>query len=119
MPTRAAVLCCLVHRLQVGSTAATAPLTLAATATEPGSGLRMSVWTHSPGIHLYTGNFLGQPDSQAGPGKAGITYPQYGGFCFEVQAFPNAINTPTFPVSVVRPGQVYSNRMAYEFSCTK
>ena len=30
--------------------------------------------------------------------------------------FPNAVNTPTFPSVVLRPGQEYVNRAAWRFT---
>jgi aldose 1-epimerase len=50
-------------------------------------------------------------------GKGGLFYKQYSGLSLAAQAFPNAINTPTFPSMVVRPGDMYSNRVSYDFSC--
>jgi aldose 1-epimerase len=67
--------------------------------------------------HL-AGNFLtGKPKDMPLAGKGGLFYKQYGGLCLEAGAFPNAINTPTFPSMVVRPGDMYSNRVSYDFSC--
>ncbi|WIA23574.1 hypothetical protein OEZ85_000293 [Tetradesmus obliquus] len=103
---------------QVGSDAAKRPLSLAATVTEPSTGMRLKVLTNAPGLQLYTGNSLtGKPKDMALAGKGGLFYKQYGGLCLSAQAFPNAINTPTFPSIVVRPGDMYSNRVSYDFSC--
>jgi aldose 1-epimerase len=69
-------------------------------------------------LSFLAGNFLtGKPKDMPLAGKGGLFYRQYGGLCFEAQAFPNAINTPTFPSMVVRPGDMYSNRVSYDFSC--
>ena len=38
-------------------------------------------------------------------GKEGAVYRKHGGFCLETQKFPDSINQPAFPNSVVRPGQ--------------
>lgn len=104
---------------QVAPNAATRKLQLGATVTEPASGLKLKVLTNAPGIHFYSGNFMSESGS-AGPtipNKGGLRYPQHTGFCFETQGFPNAINTPGFPSVVVRPGESYSNRVTYSFSC--
>jgi len=88
----------------------------AAQVREPVSGLTLKVLTDAPGVHLYTGNFLtGDNRGQAGPGKGGVYYPQYGGFCLETQAWPNSVNTPNFPSIVLRPGQIYQHALTYQF----
>jgi aldose 1-epimerase len=103
---------------QVASDQPSKLLSLGATIREPDTNLTMRVYCNAPGIHLYTGNFLnGQLTQQAAKGKGGVLYPQYGGFCFETQAFPNAVNTPAFPSVIVRPGQLWNNRLSYDFSC--
>jgi aldose 1-epimerase len=89
--------------------------------------MRLRMYTNAPGMQLYTGNSLDgrQPvpgvfdaaAAGAGQAAAGGGYPQYGGLCLEVQAFPNAINTPGFPSMVLRPGQTFSNHVKYEFDC--
>jgi aldose 1-epimerase len=91
---------------------------------EPSSGLRLRMYTNAPGMQLYTGNSLDgkQPvpgvfDSAAPPPAAGAGYQQYSGLCLEAQAFPNAINTASFPSMVLRPGQTFSNRVTYDFGC--
>lgn len=67
---------------------------------------------------VLAGNSLtGKPKDMALAGKGGLFYKQYGGLCLSAQAFPNAINTPTFPSMVVHPGDMYSNRVSYDFSC--
>lgn len=114
---------------QAAHDAPTRPLAWAATVTEPRSGMRLRMLTNAPGMQLYTGNSL--DGKQPGPGvvdaaaahhgkaaaHAGAYYQRYSGLCLEAQAFPNAINTPGFPSSVLRPGQAFSNRVTYEFSC--
>lgn len=94
------------------------PLVRMATVTAPGKGgLRMRAFADTPGVQFYSGNYLNGNATMAGPGKGGVYYPQYAGFCLEAQAFPNAINTPEFPSSVVRPGQAWASNVAFEFDC--
>ncbi|WIA15817.1 hypothetical protein OEZ85_012572 [Tetradesmus obliquus] len=107
---------------QVAHDAPSRPLAWSATVTEPRSGLRLRMLTNAPGMQLYSGNNLDgkQPVPGVVDGKAGgreVYYQRYDGLCLEAQAFPNAINTPAFPSSVLRPGQAFSNRVTYEFGC--
>ena len=85
-------------------------LTLAATATDPASGRIMDVLTTQPAIQLYTANFLDGTLTGNG-GK----YVQYGGFCLETQDFPDSVNHPNFPNTIIRPGQPYHHQAIYRF----
>ena len=75
------------------------------------SGIAMEVYTNLPGMHFYTGNFLGEELV----GKNGVRYGQYRGACFETQYFPNAINVPSFKQPVLRVGEVYAATTVYKF----
>lgn len=74
---------------------------------------RLELHTTAPGVQLYTGNFL---DERFSRGKSGVRYPKHGGLCLETQNFPNAVNEPSFPNVVLRPGEKYSHTMLYKFS---
>lgn len=87
-------------------------LALAARVFEPKTGRVMEVFTTEPGIQLYTGNFL---DGSL-KGKRGVVYKQYTGFCLETQHFPDAVNKPSFPSIILRPGQTYQQTTVYRFS---
>ena len=86
-------------------------LALAATVFEPTSGRVMDVLTDQPGVQLYTGNHL---DGSL-VGTNGITYPRHSGLCLETQHFPNSPNEPSFPSTVLRPGQTYATTTVYRF----
>ncbi|SPT18629.1 unnamed protein product [Triticum aestivum] len=75
------------------------------------SGRALELWANQPAMQLYTGNFLNHTK-----GKGGKLYEQYGGFCLETQAYPDAVNHPEFPSVTVRPGQVYKHDMRFTFS---
>ena len=78
----------------------------AASAYSPHTKIRMSVYTDSPGIQLYTGNFL---DGTV-KGK-GVTYNKHSAFCLETQFFPNSANIPSFPsmeVTSDKPQALYT-----------
>ncbi|XP_040377256.1 galactose mutarotase-like [Oryza brachyantha] len=75
------------------------------------TGRAMELWADQPGVQFYTGNGL------AGVrGKDGRVYGRYGALCLETQGFPDAVNHPSFPSQIVRPGQVYEHNMVFRFS---
>lgn len=85
---------------------------LAATVFEPSSGRVMEVFTTEPGVQFYSGNFL----DGSFAGKTGVRYPRRGGFCLETQHFPDSPNQPTFPSTILRPGQALRSTTIYRFS---
>lgn len=85
---------------------------LAATVYEPRTGRVMDVLTTEPGLQFYSGNFL--DGSNVGKGK--VKYLKHHGFCLETQHFPDAVNHPNFPSTILKPGQNYSQTTLYRFS---
>lgn len=85
---------------------------LAARVTEPETGRVMEVLTTEPGVQFYTGNFLDGTIT----GKAGKAYAKRHGFCLETQHFPDSVNQPKFPGTILRPGQTYRSATIYRFS---
>ena len=66
----------------------------------PDTGGRvMEVRTTEPGVQLYTGNHL-----------------KHGGFCLETQHYPDSVNRPTFPSTILRPGQTFKSTTSFAFS---
>jgi aldose 1-epimerase len=49
-------------------------------------------------------------------GKGGRACRRHAGFCLETQRFPDAVNRPEFPSTILRPGQEYRSRTVYRFS---
>lgn len=92
--------------------AAADQLNLAAEVYEPESGRVLTVHTSEPGVQFYCGNFL---DGRL-RGKAGQAYVHRGGFCLETQHYPDSPNQPTFPSTLLRPGQTYQTRTVFSFS---
>lgn len=81
------------------------------------SGILMRVMTTQPGIQLYTGNFLDDPDHVTIPaGKGGAVYTKQTAFCLETQNFPDAIHHAAFPDAVLRPGMEYVQKTVYHYS---
>jgi len=71
---------------------------------------KVKVLTDQPGMHVYSGNFLSCKD-----GKDGANYSKHGGIALEAQNFPNAVNTPAFPNSILRPGEEYKRNITFSF----
>jgi aldose 1-epimerase len=87
-------------------------LQLAARVTEASSGRIMEVLTDQPGIQFYTGNFL----DGSNVGKAGKIYQHRNAFCLETQKYPDSPNNPSYPSSLLEPGQTYKHMCVYRFS---
>ena len=79
---------------------------------EPTTGRLVSVYTTQPGLQFYTGNFL---DGTV-VGKGGFPYQQHASFCLETQHYPDSVNHPSFPDSLLRPGQTYQQTTEYRFT---
>ncbi|MEU7370455.1 aldose epimerase family protein [Streptomyces hygroscopicus] len=82
------------------------------TVTEPESGRVMRIATTEPGVQFYTGNFL----TGAFAGTSGRVYRQGDAFALETQHFPDSPNQPSFPSTVLRPGQTYRSTTVHSFS---
>ncbi|KAG7334104.1 hypothetical protein KOW79_002511 [Hemibagrus wyckioides] len=78
----------------------------------PGTGRVLEVSTTQPGVQFYTSNFL---DGTVG-GKGGTSYPKHSAFCLETQNWPDAVNQPKFPESLLRPGEEYIHTTRFTFS---
>ena len=87
-------------------------LTLASRVSDPSSGRSMEVWTTSPAVQFYTGNFLDGTIT----GKAGWVYAKRNGLCFEPQHYPDSPNHPDFPTTTLKKGETYHNEIVYKFS---
>jgi aldose 1-epimerase len=87
----------------------------AASVLEPTSGRTMDVATTEPGIQFYSGNFL---DGTA-RGKGGRAYKHRTGFCLETQHYPDSPNHPSFPSTILNPGQTYASRTVFTFGVSQ
>ena len=90
-------------------------LGLAARVEEPSTGRVLEVHTTEPGVQFYTGNFLDGTIT----GKGGKVYGRRSGFCLETQHFPDSPNKPSFPSTVLRPGQMFRTTTIFRFSAKK
>jgi aldose 1-epimerase len=89
----------------------TGNLALAAKVRDPKSGRVLSVYTTEPGLQFYGGNFL-----DGVKGKGGKAYNYRSALCLETQHYPNSINTPKFPSTVLKPGQIYKHTCVYQIT---
>jgi len=90
-------------------------LALAAIVYDASSGREMKVLTTEPSIQLYTGNYL---DGTV-VGKEGKLYPQRAALCLETQHYPDSVNQPAFPSTILRPGMTYRQTTVFRFSTRK
>jgi aldose 1-epimerase len=89
-------------------------VSLAAELDDPGSGRRLRVFTDQPGIQVYTANWW---DGHI-IGSQGVPYVQHGAVALETQAFPDSPNQPSFPNTILRPGEIYQTTTIFEFKTT-
>ena len=85
---------------------------LAARAYDPVSGRSMEVSTDQPGVQLYTANGL----NGSIIGKYGQKYPAHAAFCLETQHYPDSVNQPSFPTTLLHPGEVFRSTTLYRFT---
>jgi aldose 1-epimerase len=86
-------------------------LARAARATSSSGDVAMDVWTDQPGLQVFDAATL----DVSAPGLDGERLAARSGFCLEPQVFPDSINRPHFPNSVLRPGEVYTHHTEYRF----
>ncbi|MFP4364210.1 MAG: aldose epimerase family protein [Spirochaetia bacterium] len=78
--------------------------------THPFSGRRMMMSTESPGVHVYTGNWLNTFGN-----IENTHFPRFGGICLEPEELPNAVNIRHFPSIILQPGEQYSRKTRIRF----
>ncbi|MFF7444643.1 MULTISPECIES: galactose-1-epimerase [unclassified Streptomyces] len=94
--------------LDKGITAAPEPI---ATLHDPLSGRTLEIATTEPGVQFYSGNFL--DGTLVGP--SGRVYRQGDAVCLETQHYPDSPNQPSFPSTVLRPGETYRSSTVHAF----
>ncbi len=77
---------------------------------DPESSRKMKVYTNSPGVQFYTGNFLDNQKDRSG------NLSKHDAFCLETEEFPDAVNHTGFPSAVLEPGETYSRFTKMNFS---
>ncbi|HEY0669454.1 MAG TPA: aldose epimerase family protein [Sphingobacteriaceae bacterium] len=84
----------------------------AASLYDPESGRYMEVFTTEPGLQFYSANNL---DGTLKDTKADRKYIKHGAVCLEAQHFPDSPNQPSFPNTILRPGETYKQVTVYKF----
>lgn len=87
-------------------------LKLVARVFDPDSGRKLTIHTTEPGVQFYSGNFLDGTIY----GTSGKQYRQGDGFALETQHFPDSPNQPTFPSTLLSPGETYRSSTIHSFS---
>ena len=79
---------------------------------EKSSGRCVKVLSSQPSVMVYTGNWLagGCPET-----KTGGRYDDYDGVAIECQNYPDAVNHPDFPSPLLRPGELYCQKIVFRF----
>jgi aldose 1-epimerase len=90
-----------------------AKLHLAARVEERQTGRVLEVETTEPSVQLYTGNSL-DGGIRAKDGKS--NYDRHTGFCLETQHFPDSVNRPNFPSTILIRGNTYTSETVFRFS---
>lgn len=73
------------------------------------SGRALDVHTDQPGLQMYSAHWLDVV------GKGGVKYGPAAGVCLEPQHFPDSPNHPNFPLTVLRPSEVFRWRSSLRF----
>ena len=79
------------------------------------SGIRMNVLTTEPAMQFYGGNFFKGNDT----GKYGKATNYREAFALETQHYPDSPNHPTYPSTILKPGQTYKQTTEYRFWVVK
>ena len=90
-------------------------MSFAAKVVDPKSGRQMDIFTQEPGIQFYGGNFMDGTDV----GKYGTSFEYRTSFALETQHFPDSPNQPTFPNTILKPGETYNTKSIYKFSISE
>lgn len=79
------------------------------------SGIKMEIFTQEPAMQFYSGNFMQGKNTF----KNGTTDIFRTAFAMETQHFPDSPNQPSFPTTVLNPGDKYHTVSIYKFSTAK
>lgn len=74
------------------------------------SGRKIEVYTTQPGIQVYTGYWI--PELEINGEKK---FGSYSGIALETQHYPDSVNRPEFPTTLLHPGEVYNEKTIYKF----
>lgn len=77
------------------------------------SGRFLEITTSSPGVMLYTGDYL----TTTSKGHFGEFYAPYNGLCLECHSYPNSVNLPEFPSIILDSQRRYNEYVVMKFYC--
>lgn len=75
------------------------------------SGIRMEIFTTEPAMQFYGGNFFNGNDM----GKYGRATNFREALALETQHYPDSPNHPTYPNTILRPGETFRSTTEYRF----
>jgi aldose 1-epimerase len=90
-------------------------LKTAAIATGDKTGIVLEVLTEEPAVQFYSGNFMQSKNIVRGGARDDFRT----AFCLETQHFPDSPNQPSFPNTVLEPGEIYETSTLNRFSTLK
>ena len=96
------------HNFVIDRPAGDTGLRFAARARHAGSGRVMEVWTTEPGVQVYTSPLTAPAPNEPAPRR--------GFYCFETQHYPDSVNHPQFPTTILRPGTSFRSTTEYRFT---
>jgi aldose 1-epimerase len=78
--------------------------------TEATTGRSVEIYTTQPGVQFYTGYWI--PELLIdGVEKFG----RFSGLALETQHYPDSVNQPDFPTTILKPGETYNEVTVYKF----
>jgi aldose 1-epimerase len=92
------------HNFVIDRPAGNNGLVFAARVNDPKSGRTLEAWTTEIAVQLYTSRLSNLPAGQNGF------------FCLETQHHPDSVNQPSFPTTILRPGQTYRSTTEFRFT---
>ncbi|MCY1722059.1 galactose mutarotase [Prolixibacteraceae bacterium Z1-6] len=85
-------------------------LKLAGILSEARSGRKIKVYTTQPGMQVYTGYW--NPEIEINGKKK---FGSFSGIALETQHYPDSVNQPNFPSTLLKPGEIYDQKTVYKF----
>lgn len=82
---------------------------------DPLTGRCIEVLTDQPGLQVYSGNFFDGSEN----GSNGKPLCFRSSVALETQCWPDAVNQPSFPSCILRPGETYKSTTVYRFTITQ
>lgn len=77
---------------------------------ETNSGRQVEVLTTQPGMQVYTGYWI--PEMVIDGKKK---FGSFSGIALETQHYPDSVNHPNFPTTLLKPGEKYNEKTVYRF----